>query len=60
VIEGTGKRTGDDADDFVAGDRCFHLKFGMGTVRSVEGDKLTIQFDKAGDKKVVAAFVERP
>jgi DNA helicase-2/ATP-dependent DNA helicase PcrA len=32
----------------------------MGTVRSVEGDKLTIQFDKAGDKKVVAAFVEKP
>jgi DNA helicase-2/ATP-dependent DNA helicase PcrA len=60
VIEGTGARTGDDADGFMAGDRCFHLKFGMGTVRSVEGDKLTIQFDKAGDKKVVAAFVEKP
>ena len=59
MIEGTGARTGDDADGFKTGDRCFHLKFGMGTVRSVDGDKLTIQFDKAGDKKVVAAFVER-
>jgi DNA helicase-2/ATP-dependent DNA helicase PcrA len=58
VIEGTGARTGDDG--FLPGERCFHLKFGMGTVRSVEGDKLTIHFDKAGDKKVVAAFVERP
>jgi DNA helicase-2/ATP-dependent DNA helicase PcrA len=32
----------------------------MGTVTAVEGDKLTIDFDKAGTKKVVAAFVERP
>jgi DNA helicase-2/ATP-dependent DNA helicase PcrA len=44
---------------FINGDRCFHQKFGMGWVRKVEGDHLTIDFDNAGTKKVVAAFVEK-
>jgi len=44
---------------FSRGDRCFHQKFGMGSVRVVEGDHLTIDFDNAGTKKVVAAFVEK-
>jgi DNA helicase-2/ATP-dependent DNA helicase PcrA len=35
----------------------FHQKFGYGTVRAVDGDKLEIAFDKAGDKKVIAGFV---
>ncbi len=42
---------------FIVGDRVFHLKFGMGNVEGVEGDKLDIQFDKAGRKKVIASFV---
>ena len=45
--------------DYSPGDRVFHLKFGNGNVVSVEGDKLTIAFDKAGEKKLVASFVER-
>ncbi len=39
------------------GQRVFHRKFGYGTVQSVEGDRLTIDFEKAGEKKVVASFV---
>jgi DNA helicase-2/ATP-dependent DNA helicase PcrA len=39
------------------GDRVFHQKFGYGRVTRVEGDKLDIAFDKAGEKKVVAKFV---
>lgn len=42
---------------FTAGDRVFHSKFGYGTVMGIEGDKLDIEFDKAGAKKVVAKFV---
>ena len=42
---------------FTIGDRVFHLKFGMGDVQEIEGDKLDIQFDKAGRKKVIASFV---
>ena len=48
-----------NADGMARGSRVFHQKFGMGTVRSVEGDKLEIEFDKAGTKKVLAAFVEK-
>ncbi|MEO1549704.1 MAG: UvrD-helicase domain-containing protein [Pseudomonadota bacterium] len=39
------------------GDRVFHQKFGYGAVVAIEGDKLTIAFEKAGEKKVVASFV---
>ncbi|TPE50837.1 ATP-dependent helicase [Amaricoccus solimangrovi] len=42
---------------FAAGDRVFHQKFGYGVVRRVEGDKLAIDFEKAGSKNIVARFV---
>jgi DNA helicase II / ATP-dependent DNA helicase PcrA len=42
---------------FTEGDRVFHQKFGYGRIVGIEGDKLDIAFDKAGDKKVVARFV---
>jgi DNA helicase-2/ATP-dependent DNA helicase PcrA len=35
----------------------FHQKFGYGEVISVEGDKLDIEFDHAGSKKIVARWV---
>ncbi|MGE3146208.1 MAG: ATP-dependent helicase, partial [Pseudorhodoplanes sp.] len=44
---------------FRNGDRVFHIKFGNGNVVAVDGNKLTIQFDKAGEKRVVDSFVER-
>ena len=42
---------------YAVGDRVFHQKFGYGRIRSVDGDKLDIAFDKAGRKKVVDGFV---
>ena len=42
---------------FTVGDRVFHQKFGYGEITAIEGDKLDIAFDKAGEKKVVAKFV---
>ena len=42
---------------FSEGTRVFHQKFGYGLVTGVEGDKLTIAFEKAGEKRVVASFV---
>jgi DNA helicase II / ATP-dependent DNA helicase PcrA len=39
------------------GDRVFHQKFGYGEVIGVEGDKLDIEFDLAGSKKIVARWV---
>jgi DNA helicase-2/ATP-dependent DNA helicase PcrA len=41
------------------GERVFHQKFGYGRVAHVDGNKLTVDFDKAGQKKVVDSFVER-
>ncbi|MFT3974433.1 MAG: UvrD-helicase domain-containing protein [Amaricoccus sp.] len=42
---------------FDVGTRVFHQKFGYGTVVGVEGDKLAIEFEKAGRKNIVARFV---
>jgi DNA helicase-2/ATP-dependent DNA helicase PcrA len=60
VIEGEliAKSTG-AASDFNLEDRVFHQKFGYGHVVKVDGNKLTIAFEKAGEKKVVDSFVER-
>jgi DNA helicase II / ATP-dependent DNA helicase PcrA len=44
---------------FAIGDRVFHLKFGNGNVTAVDGNKLSIHFDQAGEKRVVDSFVER-
>jgi DNA helicase-2/ATP-dependent DNA helicase PcrA len=41
------------------GERVFHQKFGYGRVASIDGNKLTVDFEKAGRKKVVDTFVER-
>ncbi|MDM7985222.1 MAG: UvrD-helicase domain-containing protein [Maricaulis sp.] len=40
-----------------AGDRVFHDKFGYGTVKKADGEKYSVQFDKAGLKKVVESFL---
>ena len=37
--------------------RVFHQKFGYGRVTRVDGNKLTIDFDKAGEKRVLDSFV---
>ena len=42
---------------FTLGERVFHQKFGYGAVIGIEGDKLEIEFEKAGTKKVVAKFL---
>jgi DNA helicase-2/ATP-dependent DNA helicase PcrA len=59
TIEGelVAKSTGPSV--YSVGDRVFHQKFGYGEVSLVDGNKLTIQFDKAGEKRVVDSFVER-
>ena len=44
---------------YVPGERIFHQKFGYGRVAEVDGNKLTIDFEKAGRKRVVDSFVER-
>ena len=43
----------------MVGDRVFHQKFGYGSIQDINGDKVTIAFEKAGTKKVIASFLER-
>ena len=62
IIEGEGRLVAvsePSAGSYVRGERVFHQKFGYGLVTGVEGNKLSVSFDKAGDKKVIDAFVER-
>ncbi len=42
---------------YQVGARVRHQKFGAGTVTEVDGNKLTIEFDYAGRKRVVDSFV---
>ncbi|MFN4131084.1 MAG: DNA helicase II, partial [Paracoccaceae bacterium] len=42
---------------FTIGDRVFHQKFGYGKVTDIEGDKLDVDFEHSGPKKLVARFV---
>jgi DNA helicase-2/ATP-dependent DNA helicase PcrA len=42
---------------FGVGERVFHQKFGYGEIIAIEGDKLDIEFDHAGAKKIVARWV---
>ncbi len=60
TIEGTVIDTSSaTASQFSRGERVFHQKFGYGRIKEVDGTKLTVDFDKAGEKRVVGSFVER-
>ncbi|MBB2685025.1 MULTISPECIES: UvrD-helicase domain-containing protein [Rhizobium] len=53
------KSTSSEPSRFTLGDRVFHMKFGNGNITGIEGNKLTIDFDRAGQKRVLDGFVER-
>ena len=47
-------------DDLSVGQRVFHGKFGYGEIVEIEGNKLEIDFEKAGRKRVLDSFVSLP
>ncbi|NUS69315.1 MAG: UvrD-helicase domain-containing protein [Ensifer adhaerens] len=53
------KSTATEPSRFSVGDRVFHMKFGNGNIAAIEGNKLTIDFDRAGQKRVLDGFVEK-
>ena len=61
TIEGelVAKSATDTPSAFKIGDRVFHMKFGNGNIAAVDGNKLTIDFDKAGQKRVLDGFIQR-
>lgn len=44
-------------NDLSTGQRVFHQKFGYGTIESIEGNKLEVLFETAGQKRVIDSFV---
>ena len=50
---------GNDRSAFSVGERVFHLKFGYGAITNIEGNKLSIDFEKAGAKKVLESFIKK-
>jgi DNA helicase-2/ATP-dependent DNA helicase PcrA len=61
MIEGelVAKSVVSEKSKFSLGERVFHQKFGYGRIAAIEGNKLTINFEKAGEKRVVDSFVAR-
>ena len=49
--------TASGPDGFSVGVRIFHDKFGYGRIAHAEGNKLTVDFEKSGRKKVISTFV---
>ncbi|RTL87870.1 MAG: ATP-dependent DNA helicase [Hyphomicrobiales bacterium] len=58
TIEGEIIARASTASNYRAGARVFHLKFGPGTVAAVDGNKCTVDFDKAGRKMVLESFLQ--
>jgi DNA helicase II / ATP-dependent DNA helicase PcrA len=59
TIEGRLVAQDTEASPFDPGERVFHQKFGYGEITRVDGNKLTIQFEHAGEKRVIDSFVQR-
>ncbi len=57
LVRQAAQKVSESKSGFGRGERVFHQKFGYGLVTSVEGERLTISFDKAGSKKVLSNFV---
>ncbi len=45
--------------DLSVGERVFHQKFGYGDIAAIEGNKLEIDFEQAGRKRVMDSFVTK-
>jgi DNA helicase-2/ATP-dependent DNA helicase PcrA len=58
MIEGELVAKSSVGSSFAKGARVFHMKFGPGTIAAVDGNKLTVDFDKAGRKMVLESFVQ--
>ncbi len=59
TIEGELVAASSESASYKRGERVLHQKFGAGTITDVDGNKLTIEFDEAGRKRVVDSFVDR-
>ncbi len=47
----------EDSSQFDVGQRIFHQKFGYGSILTIDGDKVEVDFEKSGQKKLLASFI---
>ncbi len=59
VSHHTPHDTSSVASAFHQKERIFHQKFGYGHIMAIDGKKLTVQFEKAGVKKIIDEFAEK-
>ncbi len=57
MLDGRAQRRPSADSPYRAGERVFHQKFGPGSIVGVDGQKLTVDFDRAGRKLVMDSFV---
>jgi len=60
TIEARAERVstvGGETPGFALGTRVFHDKFGYGTVTAADGNKLSVDFETSGEKRVLADFL---
>ena len=51
-------RHGDYSSNFKIGEKVFHIKFGTGSIIDIDDDKVEVNFDKAGIKKVIGSYLK--
>ena len=59
LIDGELVASSTATSQFTVGERIFSDKFGYGRITSIDGNKLLVEFEKAGEKRVVDSFVRR-
>ena len=46
------------SSNFKIGEKVFHIKFGTGSIIDIDDDKVEVNFDKAGIKKVIGSYLK--
>ena len=52
------RRNEDYSSNFKIGEKVFHIKFGTGSIIDIDDDKVEVNFDKAGIKKVIGSYLK--
>ena len=48
----------DNTSNLKIGEKVFHIKFGTGIIKDIDNDKVEVNFDKAGIKKVIGSYLK--
>jgi len=48
----------DNTSNLKIGEKVFHIKFGTGLIIDIDSDKVEVNFDKAGIKKVIGSYLK--